>query len=191
MKHLAIVAATQYGQTAKIAEFIRARSVAAGYKVEVLVITGRDDFVAFNPEPFDTVIVGCPVYAGSFNRALVEWAKFHADVLRFKHCGFFMVSMNRADARPEAKVADRELIASFLDQTGLKPTVVRSFAGAVNYTKYGLIMRWIMKSIVRRAGGPTDTHRDHELTDWDAVTAFTDAILTEGKSLSGNLLATS
>lgn len=29
-----------------------------------------------------------------------------------------------------------------------------------------------MKTITKRAGGPTDTSRDHELTHWDEVDTF-------------------
>ena len=33
-----------------------------------------------------------------------------------------------------------------------------------------------MKLISKRAGHPTDTSRDHEMTDWASVGAFADAI---------------
>jgi menaquinone-dependent protoporphyrinogen oxidase len=40
------------------------------------------------------------------------------------------------------------------------------------FTKYPWWLRWIMKRISRSQGGPTDTSRDHELTDWIAVEQF-------------------
>lgn len=40
------------------------------------------------------------------------------------------------------------------------------------YTKYGFVLRWITKIISRRRGGPTDTTRDHDMTDWEAVDQF-------------------
>jgi menaquinone-dependent protoporphyrinogen oxidase len=35
--------------------------------------------------------------------------------------------------------------------------------------------RLLMRMIVGHAGGDTDTTRDYEYTDWDAVERFTDA----------------
>ena len=34
--------------------------------------------------------------------------------------------------------------------------------------------RMLLKVISRRSGRPTDTSRDHELTNWDQVTRFAD-----------------
>jgi menaquinone-dependent protoporphyrinogen oxidase len=45
-------------------------------------------------------------------------------------------------------------------------------AGALLYRKYGFLKRWIMKRIVARAGGDTDTSRDYEYTDWNDMRAF-------------------
>ena len=39
-------------------------------------------------------------------------------------------------------------------------------AGALPYTKYGWLKRMMMKRIVAKAGGDTDTTRDYEYTDW-------------------------
>jgi menaquinone-dependent protoporphyrinogen oxidase len=34
-----------------------------------------------------------------------------------------------------------------------------------------------MRAVARREGGSTDTTRDHEYTDWDAVNRFADQIV--------------
>jgi menaquinone-dependent protoporphyrinogen oxidase len=47
------------------------------------------------------------------------------------------------------------------------------------FTKYNPLMRWVLKQISKRAGGPTDTSRDHELTDWQQVEQFAEAFLTK------------
>jgi menaquinone-dependent protoporphyrinogen oxidase len=52
------------------------------------------------------------------------------------------------------------------------PTFVQCYAGALAYTQYRWWLRWIMQRISRSHGGPTDTSRDHELTDWGAVDRF-------------------
>ena len=46
------------------------------------------------------------------------------------------------------------------------------FPGKLAYTQYGFVKRWFMRRIAEREGGPTDTSRDHDLTDWPAVREF-------------------
>jgi menaquinone-dependent protoporphyrinogen oxidase len=45
-------------------------------------------------------------------------------------------------------------------------------AGALTYSKYNFFIKLIMKTMARRAGGPTDTSRDYEFTDWAALDRF-------------------
>lgn len=61
----------------------------------------------------------------------------------------------------------------FLAETHWQPDLVETFAGAVKYTQYNFLTRYVMKLITRREGGSTDTAHDHEYTDWDAVARFT------------------
>jgi menaquinone-dependent protoporphyrinogen oxidase len=70
----------------------------------------------------------------------------------------------------------RECVEEFFRQTGWHPAIWATFAGAMAYTQYGPVLRWIMKLISRRQGGPTDTSRDHEMTDWAAVDQFAERL---------------
>ena len=45
-------------------------------------------------------------------------------------------------------------------------------AGALPYTRYSPLTRWMMRRIVAKAKGDTDTSRDYEYTDWEAVRRF-------------------
>ena len=64
------------------------------------------------------------------------------------------------------------------DDAGFDPKAVGMFAGALQYTKYGWITRRVMKSISAKEGRDTDTTRDFEYTDWDAVEEFARAVLS-------------
>ena len=68
-------------------------------------------------------------------------------------------------------------MTTFVQETGWQPGKVGKFAGALVYRRYGRVKRWLMKLVVKRAGGDTDTSRDYEYTDWDAVTRFTEDFL--------------
>ena len=48
-------------------------------------------------------------------------------------------------------------------------------AGALEYSKYNPLKRWIMKRIAAKAGGGTDTSRDYDYTDWDDLQQFAEA----------------
>ena len=40
---------------------------------------------------------------------------------------------------------------------------------ALLYSKYNFVVRFIMKAIATKAGGPVDTSRDYEFTDWNKL----------------------
>ena len=48
-------------------------------------------------------------------------------------------------------------------------------AGALLYTRYNFLVRFVMRQITKAEGGDTDTSRDYEYTDWDAVDRFAEA----------------
>jgi len=56
---------------------------------------------------------------------------------------------------------------------------VKPIAGALLYTKYNFIVRFIMKRIARQAGAATDTSKDYEYTDWAALSRFIDEFVKE------------
>jgi menaquinone-dependent protoporphyrinogen oxidase len=41
--------------------------------------------------------------------------------------------------------------------------------GRLAYREYGFITRWMMRRIAAAEGGPTDTSRNHDLTNWTEV----------------------
>lgn len=67
----------------------------------------------------------------------------------------------------------------FLAETGWRPARSASLAGALLYSRYGILKRLLMRLIVWREGGDTDASRDYEYTDWEAVEAFVRSFLDE------------
>jgi menaquinone-dependent protoporphyrinogen oxidase len=52
------------------------------------------------------------------------------------------------------------------------------FAGALAYTRYGFLLRWVMRRIARSRGGrDLDTSRDYVYTDLDSVRRFAEEFL--------------
>jgi len=74
-------------------------------------------------------------------------------------------------AKPEAA---RRYLETFLNQVDWRPPQTATFAGALQYSKYGAFKRLLMRMIVGIAGGDTDMTQDYEYTDWNAVDRFAD-----------------
>jgi menaquinone-dependent protoporphyrinogen oxidase len=73
---------------------------------------------------------------------------------------------------PKVRQELSAIIGRFLSRTGWHPRMTKPVAGALLYTRYNPFMRWIMKRIVQKGGGDTDTSRDYEYTNWDDLRAF-------------------
>jgi menaquinone-dependent protoporphyrinogen oxidase len=78
--------------------------------------------------------------------------------------------MSAAGGKPDPYVG------KFIHQTGWRPGRTVSFAGALPYTRYNPLIRFVMKRISRKAGHTTDTSRDHDFTDWGSVRSFANDI---------------
>ena len=73
----------------------------------------------------------------------------------------------------------RELIDDVLDQTGWTPDETLAVAGALQFEKYNLptrvLMRLIARRVERRTEHDIDVHHDADYTDWEAVERFAEA----------------
>jgi menaquinone-dependent protoporphyrinogen oxidase len=89
---------------------------------------------------------------------------------------FFSVCGAASGRTPEGDREAEGYRERFLRETGWEPELQTSIAGAVVYTKYGPLTRFLMKRIQRAKGLDTDTSRDFEYTDWEDVDRFADAV---------------
>ena len=167
MAHLLIVYGTSYGQTERICQRLATAVENQGHKVTLRKADRRTDDLELRG--FGAVVIAASVIRGRHQRYIRQFARKHAGELnQIPMTGFLSVCNAAGDAPEEAG----KYVDAFLRETGLQPAVVRSFAGALAYTRYGFLTRWIMIRISRSKAGPTDTTRDHDLTDWKAVDQF-------------------
>jgi menaquinone-dependent protoporphyrinogen oxidase len=172
MPRILLLYATTEGQTARIAERIAHTLRDQGNSVEVLPAdTAR---AQADPAAYDAVMVGASIHYGHHPAYLRTLIRRHREVLAARPCAFFSVSLSAGGPRPKPAAAQRYL-DKFLRQTGWQPQLAISFAGAVKYSLYGPIKRRVMIVFVGLGGGNTDTARDYEYTDWNAVDRFADA----------------
>lgn len=65
-----------------------------------------------------------------------------------------------------------DYVTDFLDQTRWSPDRYELVAGAMQFTKYNWFIRFVVKRIAKAKGLSTDTTRDHDYTDWNALDRF-------------------
>ncbi len=175
MARLLILYASREGQTARIVE--RMADIARGRGHAVEIVRCRRFSVPPSPDPFAGVLVGGSIHLGRHERSLERFVAAHHDVLERLPAGFFSVSLSAASPRAEVRAAAQGYVDDFLQETGWHPRVTASFAGALAYTRYGPLKRWFMRRVVARHSDDTDTRRDYEYTDWEAVGRFAAAFL--------------
>jgi menaquinone-dependent protoporphyrinogen oxidase len=168
-----IVYGTSHGQTAKVARYLAELLTAAGDAVTLSNV----DALPRGPRPsdFDGVMVGSPILFGRHRRAIRRFVLAHRDALNDLPSAFFSVSGSAAGRTEAERGAARACVEEFLRETGWRPALTETIAGAMAYTKYSPLTRWLLKRIAAKAGGPTDVSRDHEFTDWEQVRRFAEA----------------
>jgi menaquinone-dependent protoporphyrinogen oxidase len=169
-ERILIVYGTKFGQTAKIAEHIANVLTRKGFEVTL----AKGDAIAptFSFAPYDGVVVGASIIGGRHQRYIERFVRRYRRELDAVPCAFFSVSGSAASPSPKGQAEALRLVETFVSATGWRPRMSATIAGAIKYTKYNPILRWFMKRIVRSQGGPTDTSRDHEHTDWARVDRF-------------------
>lgn len=186
MISVCILYATREGQTRRIAEHIAADLRWRGFAVEVTNV--RDPTAASSLTACAAAILAASAHVGRHEPEMVQFVKTHRDLLEHLPTAFLSVTLceagvERSDATPEEHdqfVADvHKVLDRFFAETGWHPQRVKPIAGALLYTHYNFLIRLVMKRIAKRAGGSTDTSRDHEYTDWVALDRFVAAFVEE------------
>lgn len=63
-------------------------------------------------------------------------------------------------------------LKKFLKQISWKPKVLAVFAGKIDYQKYGVLDRFMIRLIMWMTKGPTDPKTNIEFTNWEQVEDF-------------------
>lgn len=170
MPRLLIVYASQEGQTETIAARIGAEAARHGCQAELRQADAPA--VETDPEAYDGVIAGASIHGGRHPGIMHDYLARHAETLGRRPSAFFSVSLSAASQKETERAEARRLAEAFVGATGWHPEEVATFAGALKYSRYNTLLRWIMRRIAQAEGGGTDTSRDYEYTDWDAVREF-------------------
>ena len=168
MTDFLVVYGTTDGQTAKIANALANDLRSLGATAEVV------NAASFPPSPasYRAVVVAASVHAGEYQAEVAQWLGRYLVRLSARPTAFVSVCLGvlQHDAAVDAELD--AIMERFFEKTGWTPTVRKIVAGALPYTRYNVFKRWMMRRIVRKAGGDTDITRDHEYTDWADLFEF-------------------
>ena len=123
----------------------------------------------FDVHDCDAYIIAGSVHAGKHQSSLVHFVKRNLKALEEKPSMFLSASLCCVIKDEEHAKEAEHCIGTFLDDTAWKPTVTHPVEGALLYTQYDWLKRFMMKMISKSQGGTVDTSQDYEYTDWPAL----------------------
>ena len=166
-----IVYGTTEGHTRKIARFMEDVLQDAGHKASIADATEEPP----NPKDYDAIIIGGSIHIHKYQSAVTHYITQYVDALNNMPGAFFSVCLAVASDMEEEHREAEKITNDFLQQTGWKPLNTIQIAGALKYSQYDFFKRILMKMIAKREGRATDTSKDYEYTDWNAVREFVNA----------------
>lgn len=170
--------ATVEGQTRKIAEAIASTIEAAGHQALLFDIASGAEYAVGHPE---AAILCAPVHAARYPATFQAFLRQEASWLNGVPTAFVSVSLLIRSEFEEEQEEATHFPDTLLQESGWKPGMIHHAAGALRYTEYDFFKRWIIRRMAEHENAPTDVSRDHEFTDWTALSAFVTAFLASAK----------
>ena len=165
----AIIHDSKHGQTEMIGQRIATVLNEHGHDAQVHHLHDVTD--EFPMDELDAVVLGCPMHLEKFSAAMSAFVIERIAEINRIASFFYSVSLSAAGDEHGLEQV-QNYVEQFLGEADWDPDGKANFAGALPYQDYNPILRWIMKRIVRKAGGETDTTHNYEYTDWVAVEDF-------------------
>jgi len=168
-ERILVLYGTTDGQARKVASGIAETFKAEGSSVDLVdAASGTDP----TPDLYAATVVTASIHAGGFQRSVRRWVTAHASALNVGRTAFVSVCLGVLEHKPETDRDLERILQRFFERTGWRPSVRKLVAGALSYTRYNWLKRWVIQRLARKAGGATDTTRDWEYTDWDDLRHF-------------------
>ena len=165
---LLIAYSTVDGHTLEICERIADIARAAAHTPEVVEIGSVS---ATQVATCDCVVIGASIRYGAHRPAVKTFIERYRTELEGRPNAFF--SVNAVARKPHKRDADTNpYVRKFLRQIGWKPQRVAVFGGKIEYPRYGVFDRSLIRLIMWMTGGPTDPRSVTDFIDWAQVERF-------------------
>lgn len=173
--HILLLYSSRFGYTKKIADTLATQWQQAGHRA---TLRNLDDAAeaALPADGFHAIVIGASIRYGHYSPALARWAAQNLHTLQRVPSGFFSVSIlaNKPHrSTPQTHTYTRKFFAA----SAWRPQHIGIFAGELDYSKYHIVDRYLMKLVMWLNRGETDFKAHIEFTDWNAVRDFGNDIL--------------
>lgn len=169
-----VIYATVHGQAELIARRIAEAAAAEGTVRAIVQDVGK--IRPADLEQSHTVVLVASVHYGHHPRSITRFVKKNRARLAAMHTAFISVSGDAVDAatRPRAE----QYVRDFSLATGWTPSEHQIAGGAVRFTRYNVLLRYMTRRSFAKKGIHLDPRRDYDYTDWEAVLRFARAFLS-------------
>lgn len=164
---IGIIYSTVDGQTLKICNKMREVLQQNDQEVDLISIDDFKEDIA----KYDKLVIGASIRYGVHNAKIIEFIKTNKAQLDSIKTAFF--SVNLVARKPEKSDPETNpYVVKFFKTIDWKPTVVKVFAGKLDYKKYSFFDRKMIQLIMWMTKGPTNTDAEIEYTNWGKVNEF-------------------
>ena len=168
MANILIIYSTTDGHTLTICRRLQRLVEHDGHHVDVIPVS---DTIFVELNDFDKIVIGASIRYGKHSQQIVDFIRKHQTVLDNKPNAFF--SVNVVARKPEKNQPETNpYLQKFLKKISWKPKVLAVFAGKIDYPRYNLFDRFMIRFIMLITHGPTDPNATIEFTDWQQVELF-------------------
>ena len=164
-KNLIIYSSTD-GQTVKICK--RIMSTIGHDSTKIMSIQNAKNE---NMSNYKNIVIGASIRYGKHKDELYEFIHNNCDHLIKVNAAFFSVNVVARKSEKNTP-ATNPYVQKFLSLSEWHPSTIAVFAGKIDYPKYNLLDKFMIRLIMWITKGPTDTNNVYEFTNWDDVDSF-------------------
>lgn len=172
--------ASHFGQAKRIADALAEQLEQHGFATQCSALQADHQPSETIAGPWRAVLVIASVRYGHFAKTVAPFIQAQQAAAPHTPWGFASVSLTarKPEKRSPSSHLNTQKFLHELQSKGLQPEWCAVFAGALRYPLYGWLDKNMIRLIMHITGGVTDTRREVEYTDWDAVQAWADQIAT-------------
>jgi menaquinone-dependent protoporphyrinogen oxidase len=168
MAKIIIIYSSTDGHTRKIC--LRLKEI-VGAQNNLVTLVSVHSVNRIDLNAFDKIVIGASIRYGKHSKEIYKFIKENQKILDSKSNAFFSVNVvarkpdkNRPETNP--------YLQKFLKQITWKPKKLAVFAGKIEYQKYRIWDRFMIRLIMWMTKGPTDPTTNVEFTNWNQVAEF-------------------
>jgi len=168
MSNIIIIYSTTDGHTREICSRLQKITKENNNEVTLIPIEQTSEL---DLNKFSKIVIGASIRYGKHSKKIYEFINKNEKILDTKPNAFF--SVNVVARKPDKNQPETNpYLKKFLSQISWKPKELAVFAGKIDYQKYRILDRFMIRMIMWITKGPTDPKTSIEFTDWNQVNNF-------------------